>query len=104
MILAGSDFSQFGVSWRPALLRNPSGWAHQFLGEEIREHHSSRMSNPRGQELLLLVSKEAVAMAAGCVSTHPTGCGRLRRALTKACGFLPQAHLSVCDYLYPYIH
>jgi hypothetical protein len=48
MILAGSDFSQFGVSWRPALLRNPSGWAHQFLGEEIREHHSSRMSNDAG--------------------------------------------------------
>ena len=33
-----------------------------------------------GQELLLSVSKEAVAMAAGCASTHPAGCGRLHRA------------------------
>lgn len=42
-------------------------------------------------------------MAAGCVSTHPSGCRRLHRALAKGFGFLPQAHLSVCDYLYPYI-
>lgn len=40
-----AQIAQFDVSWRPTLLRNPNGWAHWILGEEMDKRHASRMTS-----------------------------------------------------------